>query len=347
MLENISPVTNKKRLFNIEFLRIVFTLCILYRHFFVYLGYNSNAWLAVEFFFCLSGFMFLYSWREEETLSGFLYKKFIRFMPLTVFGVFLCSYCQTFELGKSFKALKHPLGLADFFMLNGNGLIRDSAIDPPAWYISVMILLLTVLFLAMKSYEKNKVVFVVFIVSYLSFLTLRKYGYAPAGGYGGKTDLIPLRVYRGLACVGLGFLGAVFVEKTKFVKNKTLITFFEVVSLTAIFYFMFKTKTYPTLTFLMCLADTSVICLFAHNGGFLSMFLNKPFWGKVSKYMLSLYLTHYAFVFLMLNLFQKYNISGGKNQWYVGLLCLLSSFIIAVLAHHLIEKPVCDFLKKR
>ena len=328
---------DKRILFNIEFLRIFFTLCICYRHFFFYVGYDNNGGLATEFFFCLSGFMFLYSWREEETLSHFLYKKFIRFVPLTFFGAFLCFLFSTFNLEKT-------LYIAELLLLNGNGLITDKAANPPAWYLSVMILVLIFLFLALKTFEKNKVCFFVAILSYLSFLTLRKYGYGLYGGFGEKADIVPLRIYRGVACIGLGFLGAIFVERTAFIKNKVLITFFEVLSFTAAVYFMFKTKTYPTYTFLMCLGDTAVICLFVRNGGFISSFLNRPFWKKVSKYVLSLYLTHYGFVNLMLYLFKKYNIPERKERLLVCFACVLLSFITAVLAHHLIEKPAYTYL---
>ena len=332
--------TSKTYLFNIEFLRVFFTCCILYRHIFASIGLNNNGYLAVEFFFTLSGFMFLYSYREEETLSHFLYKKLIRFAPLTFFGAFLCCFCQTFKLGKTIKSLINPYYLSDYFMLNGSGLITDAAVNPPAWYLGVMVLLLAFLFLALKAFEKNKVCFFVAVVSYLSFLVLRKYGYGPNGGFGEKTDIIPLRVYRGTACVGLGFLGAVFVEKTTFIKNKTLVTVFEAFFLTAALYFMFKMKTYPTFTFIMCLANTAVIVLFVHCGGWISIFFNKPFWGRISKYMLSLYLTHYASVFLMIHCLKKYNIPKGKEQVFTALSFVLLAFVIAFLAHHLIEKPI-------
>ncbi|MBO4521353.1 MAG: acyltransferase [Alphaproteobacteria bacterium] len=339
------PISRQNNyLFNIDFLRIFYTFCILYRHFFATIGYDNNGWLAVEFFFSLSGFMFLYSWKAEETLSHFLYKKFIRFAPLAAFGAILCAFFQDFNLGKALNALVKPRYVADFLLLNGNGLVGDTAANPPAWYLSAMILLLAVLFLALKTFEKNKVCFFAAIFSYLSFLALHKYGYAPNGGFGGNSDIIPLRLHRGIACVGLGFLGAVFVEKATFVKSKALITFFEIFSLTAAVYFMFKMKTYPTYTFLMCLANTAVICLFVHNKGALSTFLNKPFWKKLSKYMLSLYLTHYAIVYLMQYVLKKYDIPQGKEQLLTALSCVALSVAVAVLAHHLIEKPAYTYL---
>lgn len=58
-----------KRLDNIDFLRIVFTICIVLCHAFGAVSIWNRAPLAVEFFFILSGFFLFYTYRPEKMLD--------------------------------------------------------------------------------------------------------------------------------------------------------------------------------------------------------------------------------------------------------------------------------------
>ena len=76
---------------NIEFLRIFFTLGVVCSHFFECIHLWNGGGRGVEFFFILSGYLFAWTWRSDRNIGDFMKQKFIRFVPLTVFGGLMCG----------------------------------------------------------------------------------------------------------------------------------------------------------------------------------------------------------------------------------------------------------------
>lgn len=118
--------TFKPKLANIEFLRIYFTFFVLAVHFFTLLfGIWTSGTIGVEFFFILSGYLLALNYRSDRSIVRFAVDRWIRFVPLVVFGG-LISY------GIKWKALY------GFSMLYSVGLGLNGVGNGPAWYIGVL-----------------------------------------------------------------------------------------------------------------------------------------------------------------------------------------------------------------
>ena len=74
------------KMMNLEFLRIVFTFAVVWCHFIVKFKIWQSGWLGVEFFFILSGFLLVLTFKPEKTVVSFIKNKWMRFAPLTLFG---------------------------------------------------------------------------------------------------------------------------------------------------------------------------------------------------------------------------------------------------------------------
>ncbi|MBQ8347648.1 MAG: hypothetical protein IJY17_08630 [Alphaproteobacteria bacterium] len=61
------------KMMNMEFLRIVFTLSVVCCHFIGNLKIWNSAWISVEFFFILSGFLLIDTFNPERTVQNFLF----------------------------------------------------------------------------------------------------------------------------------------------------------------------------------------------------------------------------------------------------------------------------------
>ena len=75
----------KTKIQNIEFLRIMFTTFVICFHFFSNLKIWCNGWLGVEFFFILSGFFLVYTFKSNLNVLSFIKQKISRFVPLLIF----------------------------------------------------------------------------------------------------------------------------------------------------------------------------------------------------------------------------------------------------------------------
>ncbi len=132
----------RQKNYSIEFLRVVFTLYIVLRHTLAAVGIENDLWLAVEFFFVLSGFLLVLTYREECSVFNFVLRKYFRFAPLVVFGCLLCMPVRSYG----------PLSfVANILLMSETGGIAPSgAFDPPTWYLSVLLWGGAILFMIIK-----------------------------------------------------------------------------------------------------------------------------------------------------------------------------------------------------
>ena len=90
-------MNSDKKMQNVECLRFLFTLGICVHHFLFASGLYSNGYLAVEFFFILSGFLLVYTFNARKTVTTFIKSKIIRFVPILFFvSLLYCCFTSDF-----------------------------------------------------------------------------------------------------------------------------------------------------------------------------------------------------------------------------------------------------------
>ena len=322
----------KKRLYNIDFLRIVLINAIIIHHFvYAATGHWNSGGRAVEFFFLIAGFLFNLTYKIKKTTIDFIIGKLIRFMPLLICTSLTLAFCTKFEAQKF---------LADLFLLQKTGLYAINngfSYDDVAWFISVLFWVLLFIFYLRKSTNEKITNLILGFLVFFSLIILAN-----------KVNLLypDPRIFRGLASVGIGYFCAEITKALPQICNQIkskLITFFEVGIFSYLSYILFTSYKLTNIVGTMFLMGVLII-LFYYQKGYFSSFLNKPVFTKISTYVFPLYITHAIFYYP--HPFFKYFYQVCNN---VAVICLVGiglSWVFSVIVHHLIEQPATKYLTK-
>ena len=197
------------KILNFEFLRIVFTFSILWNHFAWRFGfYAHHTYMAVEFFFILSGFLLLLTFRPERTAVDFIKNRWIRFAPLVYFGVVMdLLFERTIDGSKLF---------ADIFFYTRTGLYTENGYNPPSWYVSVLIIVSLFYLYLIKHFKEEVSNLIIAVITVLSSYFVVKYFII---GKAEQIGILNVHQMRGFACIGLG----IFVAKIyRIMKDKSV-----------------------------------------------------------------------------------------------------------------------------
>lgn len=201
----------KKMLYNVEFLRFVFSVIIvcfhiLYSNIMPYVNGNmtydaikpmiGNAGLIVECFFIMSGyFLFMTYWKKPDlSFLEFAIKKVFRLGPVLAFSILIgCFFFKQKIIPSTFNIL--------FLQCIGISL-EYKGIN---WYISPLFWALLFYFALLKNFESKKVNVFIAVVVYFSYLVNIS---STNGGFGRETvwGVVNLGLARALAGVGFGYL---------------------------------------------------------------------------------------------------------------------------------------------
>lgn len=166
--------------YQIEFWRYLFTCMVCLLHFEVtYLGEQkifTNCYLAVEFFFILSGFLLAkHSIEKEDSAIEYTLLKIQRFYPylLMSWTLLLANLC--FSKKWNFVELLRNIRLYiwDYLCLNALAFKWDF-LNGPTWYISALIITGYFLYWMIK---KNEELYIEFLAPLFILLIYSYYGY--------------------------------------------------------------------------------------------------------------------------------------------------------------------------
>ena len=332
-----NSLTHPARLYNIEFLRILFTFCIFVFHARNAIGLPNKGYYGVEFFFVLSGFFLTYTIDRQKNLSAFIFKKVIRFLPLMLFGEIVCQVIthQFF--------MKNYISLIFFLPSTGLSAPGDSLLLVN-WYINVLMWVSVFYFYIIKTQTKSTANLIIGLVTFLSCVgfNLSAYFFADLEGH-----LFPKSMFRGVFCMGCGyFLESIYqsdVFKKSTVKKYAVFSILEfwcIGYLLGIIFIPFEFQAdYVHVVILFLI----LIFLFLLKRGWMSQFFDDDSWGRISKYCLSFFLTHLIVVdclYYRLGFFE--NLSKGVSFMIMLFLCIG----LSVFAYHVIEKPSYHYLKR-
>lgn len=360
-----SGLRKSQELYNVDFLRFLFAVIIVYFHifhdnimkftndsgFYKNLYENANGDVLVECFFVLSGFFMFYSFRKHPDLSfaKFAYSKVARLWPVLVFSILL--YIIFFD-----GSVLYGFFCALFLECSGLSL----GFMGISWYISPLFWTFLLYFGLHKIIKKEKTFcFITAVMSYISYaLVCNANGGAFSRGMG--FGFVSLAMCRAIGGLGTGYLVATIVQNLKGngfeerisdTKAKRIIVFIiasigEVVPLALILLncfvkeFDFNTNLYDVLLF-------AILMLFLpFKAGIFSKITNNKIFGFFGRYSYSIYVTQ-STVILILQRTLWLNTDFVVNH---ALRCigitLLFSFVFSVATYYIIEKPGAKLFKK-
>ena len=359
----------KNRFYNLDFLRgsaALFVVIWHYRHFFyesdnlsdnfdveklplywiLQIPYNYGG-LAVEFFFCLSGFIFFQYYYErilknEISLKEFVLRRFIRLYPVFIFSLLLTALLvYLYQITNDsffvyrYNDIKHFF--LNLFLLHQWGFQDGWSFNGPSWSISVEWFLYFSFFF-LVSFKKN-----IYIISFIVIL----FGFL----------LFPLNSSLGRGIILFFFSSFIWylVNNKRIVESKKFFLVILYIFFSAIFVYILPSLIstfYPS--FAIFINDKSLFELFFIVGfvpsivyfgasyKFSSSSFNKfcNFFGQLSY---PIYLFHFPIQLLLISL------GLIKNPYSVFslLVYLAAVFSISYLFSKFIEKPMRDFLKNK
>lgn len=354
---------SKERFKNIELIRFLLALTIVFFHFF-HAGkacfgkmfsdikiLNSlsngsiNGTLAVDMFFIIAGFFLFYTYKDMS-IKDFFLKKIARLYPLVILFAGVRTLYGYFLLHTP-HYLPHEQILR-LLLIDNIGL--NTVHSGITWYVSVLLWVSLFYFYCYKNFEKKHfnlftTLIIIFCYSYLI--------HANAGNIQGHTTswnyIYNAGVMRGLAGMGIGYLISVFYSSINVYKpkkfKKLLYTFVELFLLFFVFNNLAFHKINYYSNFIIILGFIGLFILFLLKRGFISKIFDCDFSSIIGKYSYSIFITH----LLVIDLF-KYKIWKMQPELvynapiFTIVYTIAISIIIAVLTYYLIEKPSTIYL---
>lgn len=346
----------KVKYHNIEFLRFVFSIIIVYLHILhsnilPYIGMNNdylvlrelsrNAAYIVECFFIISGYFLYKNLNDSNNISitKFILKKIARLGPVLIFS---CIIGVIFFHQSIYPALFNSL------FLQCIGLSLDyRGIN---WYISPLFWALIFYYSLFKLFDNKKLYIFVGCICYVFYLANINYcdgRFARETVYG----IINLGLARALAGIGLGILIGKGIDEFNgitFRINKKIkfliISFIEISStIFLIKYFLLGLK-YKNAFIVVIIFSILFIC-FINQCGALSKLLNLRIFSKLGKYSYSIYVMQQISFWIMQKSLWKMSIINNTVMCII--ISLFFSIFLGIITYYIIEKSFYNFLLNR
>lgn len=350
---------SKSRLYNIDFLRFLFAVTIVYFHILhdniiPYIDENEtyillrelsyDAYTIVECFFIMSGY-FLFQ-TKNVSIPKFIIKRCIRLWPVLFFSIIV---------GVAFFQQGKVIAIINSFFLQCIGVSLDyKGIN---WYISPLFWGSILIFTVTKCFDDRKAALFIGILSYFGYVLNINITH---GGFGRATffGVVNLGLARAIAGIGLGYLIGVILEEIKNmnfyyrgegIKNKLSVnlcyfavcktavcTFVEtgcLIYLAGFFVFGINNRNQIIVVILFVLLFLS----FIFKGGILSKVLNHPFLGNVGKYAYSIYVMQQIGFWILQRTIWKTAIINHVS--FCLIISTLFCVILGIITYYAIEKP--------
>ncbi|MBU5481422.1 acyltransferase family protein [Blautia sp. MSJ-19] len=352
-----------ERYYNIECLRFVFAVCIIYFHLlhsFImpYTGGNAIYKILaeqtkytkyiVECFFIISGYFLFQSVQRhpERSVREFICGRIQRLWP-----VLACSVC----ISASFFGKSWYTSFADLFFLQSSGLVTDwKGLN---WYVSAFFLAEVFYFMLYKCFHNStKMKLLICLLIYFGYVVNIN---AMNGGFGRKMlyGMLNLGLARAVSGVGLGYLiGMLYSswvttqtegEPAGKVRLKNI--GISLVEISTVFLlaedFFYSKKAYENQFIVVILFTALFVCLLTRRGVF-SKLTDHSVWAFFGRYTYSMYVMQEVAFAILKRTFWKDTSFIRANPAAAMILSIMIVITIAVLTYHLIERPGAAIMKK-
>ncbi|MDB5089935.1 MAG: acyltransferase [Mucilaginibacter sp.] len=323
----------------------------------------NHGYLAVDFFFLLSGFVVAYAYDDrwgKMTQWDFYKRRLIRLQPMVIMGTIIGAALFYFQASPAFPTISTtPVWQMLLVMLVGftmlplplsmdiRGWQEMNPLDGPAWslFFEYIANILYALFIRKFS---NKVLAIFVILSAILLVQYLLMG--PQGDVIGGWSLNALQLHIGFARLLYPFFaGVLLCRMGKLIHIKSA---FAVCSLLiAIVMFipriggsdhLWMNGLYESFSIIVVFPLIVAIGAGGNITGKLSMKVCK-FFGAISY---PLYITHYPLIYLYTGWVAKNKVPMSYGIWF-GVLLFIVSIIIAYASLKLYDEPVREWLKKR
>ena len=332
----------KKYFNNLDFLRVIFTFIIIMLHLPWFakapacLEPNKN-YIAVEFFFMLSGFLLFF---ENGNLKNFMIKRYIRLAPVVLFQIFLIDFIISNQstdllLGALFLniSIKH-----NFYY---------------SWFIPVLFWASVFYVFLKNSLPKKYIYSIISIIVYISYsYVLNNNNYSLDSHQDNILFILNLGMLRALGGVGVGFLLASLYSKIQPSNTRIKSLFFSFLEIFVLYLFFncfFAKSINLHLTDINILFLLSFLILsFAFNLGLISKLLDKISWHILAKFCFSIYIMQYISFKIADTLFSYFSISEFiKSEYTKYYFTLCICILVGILTYYIIERPIYKFFLKK
>lgn len=358
---------------NIEFLRIIGCIAVIFYHLFMnnpgIVGCNidvdsfnkleqisrrSN--LAVDLFFIISGLFFTLKLDTTKSLWQFLKKKFIRLYPVLIVMLLIGwlghSLFGLYKL-KVYDSVLILFGFSGTALTGGFGWQTGGT---TFWYVSAMLWTLLLFYYLLKNFNKKTVNLIIAILIYCSYGMLIHYTdgvtWSAAKHF---TLFINSGMCRAIGGIGIGYFIAQWYNANKdSIKNavlpiytKLFLTLIEFMCLFFIINNLLLHKIKYDNNFIFIVVFTLTIVLFLYNQGFISRFLNKDIFVFLSKYIYSIYMVHCYIIYMLRHYFWDIHQHFLATHPIINIeIAIGLAIFFGVLMYHFVEKPASNYLKK-
>ncbi|MBQ3101493.1 acyltransferase [bacterium] len=350
----------KKRYYNVDFLRIVFVVLIVYYHF-IKTSYvaayhipilenlaKNVGWAGTignAILFVISGYFVFSSFlKYQEPFIKFAIRKLMRFWPTLVFAVICVGILDLFGLVK-FDVGQNILNI--FLMTAGSGGLTQKLTNlNVTWFICALFwcsLFYFALFKIIKSRFKFN-----FAVSIISYFNIVIYLNSPLRDYQVVHGIFSRAGAVAMALIGFGILLYQFFNKINWDNVKTNPIILTLLEAGLISYLTWGCvfKRFKETYMVMLIASVSLFVLFLINRGYISRFFNRPIFSSIGKYAFAIYIMQeVSFVFFK-NYIWRNEILVTTYPVLTIFISLALSIFLGVLTYHLVENPCAKYLKK-
>lgn len=362
----MSRAGRAKKLYNIESLRFLFAVIIVYYHILhdniikateggtVYLNRLADnchyAGAVVECFFILGGYFMYKSFCKNPDLlvKQFAYRKFTRLWPVLFVSTFLSFLFFNYKFYPNFF---------NILFLQDIGVSLDyQGIN---WYVSPFFWVI-IFYFALLRHSKNKRILniIIGITVYFSYVILIN-RYAPVFGRDTIGYALNFGVLRALGGIGLGYLIAVCGESVKsmpYIKSfkasafqnillSFLVTVLEAGSIVMMsIHFFAKNKAYGN-QFIIVILFTVLFACFLSGKGLISKIFSLKLFATFGKYSYSIYIMQsISFNILAKTLWKTSYVT--EHSLKCILLSVAFSVALGIATYYIVEKPSANLLKK-
>lgn len=356
---------------NIEFLRIIGCIAIVFLHIFHSNGglyelfgnitygqlyFNtSNGQKAVDLFFILSGLFFTLKIApppKMQSLYDFIKKKVLRLWPVLMW-VILLYFAASFSGAVKFFTLGNIITILG---LNGTGIGLHTGNVGVFWYVSAMLWVLIFYFYLLKNFDKKIVNLIIALLIYFSYAFILN---ARHGSIANQRQtfyyIFNIGMLRAFGGIGIGYLiGEWYKNNKDKIKNMTL-SFKNTIIISVLefgcLFFIIKNLMFNKLhfnnQFIFIIFFMVIIILFLINKGYISKALNNNFSVFLGKYTYSIYMTHTLINKLFKETLWKHHPEFVLSHPILNIVITLGAiFLFGIFTYHFVEKPVNDYITK-
>lgn len=331
---------------NIQFWRIVFTYLIVLYHLNNQYGITTGWYIAVEFFFIVSGYLLASKFerlRENNNKCSavkYTFDKYKRFMPHHIFSflVAFCANCYFYKYGiveAIVDLIKH---WQEILLIQTVGITHGAswAYNSPSWYLSALLIVGLILW---ELLNLNKKVFIRYLAP-ISVIGVYVYLLIFYGNVSEHREIKyviwSLALLRGWASMTLGVLSYYISKKIK-AKNIILTVISCCCFIFVIVMSAFYDRSYFDFIYAFILAS-GVAVAFADNNSY--KVFNNLIVEKLAPITLAIYLNHKIFRSVIYLMFPSLT-------WYVYLIFILFVTVYSIITYYLIYRYIPKLFDKK